>query len=75
MTKFTQSTFSVGEQASSKDDPERQARWANTFPNCCRPCLHKGWVQTPMRNVQCPRCDLWFCREHMEEHACGPRTP
>ena len=70
MTQFTQASFTVGEDSRSEvSDAERRAHWAETFGKLCGPCAAKDWTQEPpARLVQCPGCEKWFCREHLEEH-------
>ena len=76
MTQFAQKSFSVGADTRSEvPEPERQARWAGTFGNCCNRCVDLNWAQTPMRHVQCPKCQKYFCPEHLVEHAALTDSP
>ena len=72
MTKFTQSSFSVG--GSRSESPEARANWSGTFGNSCGPCEARGWAQTPTKNKKCFLCGAVFCPECMAAHLSGGVT-
>lgn len=62
--------FSVAEGHSEVPEVERRRRWDETFGRACAPCAALAWAQCPWDKAQCPTCEQWFCKQHLDEHVC-----